>query len=167
MLNLTIVNSSGAKVPRAFLQNWVEQLFRLIEKSEKGAIPIARLRDKDLVIAFLPKKEARKINLQFRGKDYATDVLSFESDEPSSLGELVICPEVIAKQAKEHGLLLREELGYMVLHGILHLLGFDHEQSEREAKRMFELQDRLFETLLDSGSHSKPKTARKRPSKRS
>jgi probable rRNA maturation factor len=61
---------------------------------------------------------------------------------------LAIAPEVIKRQAKEHGLLFREELGYMVLHGFLHLLGYDHETSERDARVMFKLQDQLFEEIL-------------------
>jgi probable rRNA maturation factor len=107
-----------------------------------------RFAGKELVIVFVNSKEQRRLNKSFRGKDYATDVLSFDPMEPGALGELVICPEVIARQAKEHGLLVREELGYMVLHGFLHLLGFDHEKGEREAKRMFTLQDDLFERML-------------------
>ena len=112
-----------------------------------------KLRGKELVVAFLDPGPARKLNKQFRQKDYATDVLSFGAEgDPAALGELVICPQVIVRQAKEHGLSVREELAYMVLHGVLHLLGFDHETSERDAKKMFKLQDGLFEKLLPHGS---------------
>lgn len=143
-MTLTIVNQSGRAVPKAFLRDWVKRMNRLAAKK----INPRKFQKKELVIAFLPEDEARKLNFTYRQKDYATDVLSFESEDPSSLGELVICPEVISRQAKEHGLLVREELGYMVLHGFLHLLGFDHEKSEREAKKMFTLQDELFDKLL-------------------
>lgn len=143
-MNLTIVNRSGQTVPHEFLKRWVQRLDRIAGRSLNPKL----YRGRELVIAFLTEEEARQINKSFRGKDYATDVLSFGSDDPSSLGELVICPKVISKQAREHGLLVREELGYMVLHGFLHLLGFDHEKGQREADRMFALQDELFEKLL-------------------
>ncbi len=98
---------------------------------------------------FLDSTPAKKINWQFRGKDYPTDVLSFEPvDEESSLGELVLCPQVLQKQAVEHKQDYNDELGYMVLHGVLHLLGFDHEKSEADAKKMLELQDDVFQKLL-------------------
>jgi probable rRNA maturation factor len=135
-------------VPIAFLRRWFRLMGELAGK--EAAIPKTRFKGKEVVIAFLPADAARATNFQFRGKDYATDVLSFESDEVGVLGELVICPEVISRQAKEHGLLVREELGYMVLHGFLHLLGFDHERSAAEAKRMFAIQDRLFDRLLSA-----------------
>ena len=102
----------------------------------------------ELALVFLEKKPAQKINKEFRGKDYATDVLSFESMDPASLGELVMCPEVLKRQAKEHGLTFQKELGYMLLHGVLHLLGYDHETNEKDAKEMFDLQDSVFDKLL-------------------
>lgn len=102
------------------------------------------LKSKTLTIVFLNQKEAKKLNQQFRGREYATDVLSFSSMDPSSLGELVLCWSVLKKQAKEHGLTQKLELAYMVLHGVLHLLGFDHEKDEAGAIEMFELQDELF-----------------------
>jgi ssRNA-specific RNase YbeY (16S rRNA maturation enzyme) len=77
---------------------------------------------------------------------------------------------VIARQAREHGLLVREELGYMIIHGFLHLLGYDHERSKVEEKRMFLIQDRLFDHLLSrtlragkSKAHRKFKNSRALP----
>jgi probable rRNA maturation factor len=63
--------------------------------------------------------------------------------------------DVIAVQAREHGLLVREELGYMIIHGFLHLLGYDHEKSPGAAEKMFNIQDQLFEKLLASRAHSR------------
>jgi probable rRNA maturation factor len=154
-MKLTIVNQSGRAVPRQFLEEWARALVKLASR-ERGfsRAQVKRFAKRELVVAFVSTKEARRLNKTYRGKDYATDVLSFDGSESGdesgdeSLGELVICPEVISRQAREHGLLVREELGYMVLHGVLHLLGFDHERGKAEATRMFELQDRLFEQLL-------------------
>jgi probable rRNA maturation factor len=143
-MKLELVNRSGRPVPREFLTAWV----RSLDRAAARKISPKRWRSRTLVIAFVDEREIRRLNREFRGKDKATDVLSFESDEPGTLGELAICPQVIARQAKEHGLLVREELGYMVLHGFLHLLGYDHETNARDAKKMFTIQDGLFEQLL-------------------
>lgn len=134
-MKLEIVNRSGRAVPHKFLRAWVSRMAKLSPKH----------RDDVLTIAFVSKDEIRRLNREFRGKDKPTDVLSFEGE---GLGELAISPEVISKQAREHGLLVREELGYMVIHGFLHLLGYDHETNERDARRMFKVQDALFEKLL-------------------
>lgn len=111
---------------------------------------------RQITVLFLNEKPAAALNKKFRKKNYATDVLSFSENDlresvfrdPSILGELVLCPQVIAKQAVDHGLTFRQELGYMLIHGWLHLLGYDHEKSPRDAKKMFDLQDAVFERLL-------------------
>lgn len=143
-MNILIVNDSKYAVPRKFISQWMKDLTtdlkkRRVIKSEQAS--------REITLVFLDKKAAKKINFEFRGKDYATDVLSFDSLDKSSLGELILCPEVLKRQAKEHGLTYRHELGYMLLHGVLHLLGYDHETSENDAREMFTLQDAVFEKL--------------------
>ena len=101
----------------------------------------------ELTIVFLDSTPARKLNKIYRKKNYATDILSFEGASPLELGELVICPQVLQKQAKEHDLSFKAELAYMLIHGVLHLLGYDHERSATEAKKMFQIQDQLFDRL--------------------
>ena len=145
-MNLVFVNESKSSIPRAYLQKAVDGIFLELKKKKV----ISGRTKPDVTLVFLPQKKARKINLEFRGKDYATDVLSFESMEEGSLGELILCPEVLKKQAAQHGLSYRDELTYMILHGILHLLGFDHEVDPKEAEEMFRLQDAIFEKLLAS-----------------
>ncbi|MCB0363567.1 MAG: rRNA maturation RNase YbeY [Bdellovibrionales bacterium] len=105
---------------------------------------------KEVVIVFLSSEEAQRLNREFRHKDYATDVLSFSSGDPSCLGEIVISLDKIRQQAKQHRMGVKEELSYLVLHGLLHLLGFDHERSEAEAKSMFRLQDSIWEKFWKS-----------------
>ncbi len=144
MIELQVVNRSGRGVPLKFLENWVARMSRAAAKR----ITAKKYAGRELVIAFVTVDEMKRLNKKFRGKNKVTDVLSFESADASSLGELAISPDVISKQAREHGLLVREELGYMVLHGFLHLLGYDHETSEADARKMFALQDELFEVLL-------------------
>ncbi len=97
-----------------------------------------------LVIAYIGSEKMQEMNFQFRGKNYITDILSFEAIEENSLGELVICYDKVKQQAHEHGLIVEEELSYMLLHGILHLLGYEHEEDEVAAREMFDLQDAIF-----------------------
>ncbi|MNK26221.1 Endoribonuclease YbeY [compost metagenome] len=144
-MEITIVNESKHAVPRKFIQTWMDEMARHLMRKK---VLKAKDAKKDITLVFLDKKAAQKINKQFRGKDYATDVLSFDSMEPTSLGELILCPDVLKKQAQEHDLTYQQELGYMLLHGVLHLLGYDHETGEADAKKMFKIQDEAFEHLL-------------------
>ena len=83
--------------------------------------------------------EIHTLNRQYRGKDRPTDVLSFplaDALQPSLLGDVVISVETAARQARRRGHSLREELRTLLIHGILHLLGYDHEISRSEAIRM-------------------------------
>nr|BFD59199.1 hypothetical protein CKG001_13060 [Bdellovibrio sp. CKG001]BFD62576.1 hypothetical protein BdHM001_12570 [Bdellovibrio sp. HM001]BFD67433.1 hypothetical protein HAGR004_24550 [Bdellovibrio sp. HAGR004] len=144
-MEVLIVNESKHAAPRKFILNWMELLTAELKKRKVLRADQAR---RELTMVFLDKKPAQKINKEFRGKDYATDVLSFDSMDPSSLGELVLCPEVLKRQAVEHGLTYQQELGYMLLHGVLHLLGYDHETNEKDAREMFSIQDAAFEVLL-------------------
>jgi probable rRNA maturation factor len=98
-----------------------------------------------LTLVFVSTGQSKALNLRFRKKNYATDVLSFsEPNNHSGLGELILCPQVLKKQAKEHKHSFKKELDYMIIHGFLHLLGYDHEKSRREELKMMALQDKLF-----------------------
>ncbi len=115
----------------------------LIGEGKKGTV---------ISIAFIKEEEIKKINKQYLKKDYPTDVLSFseaevkysekkEQIDVSILGEIVICPRQVEKNAKELGFTFKKELNRVLIHGILHLLGYDHEGSEKEAKRMRKKED--------------------------
>ncbi len=104
---------------------------------------------KELTVVFLSPVEMKRLNRQYRGKNKVTDVLSFASGRESDelLGELVLCPKEIQKRGRSHGLSYEQELGYNMIHGILHLLGYDHEVSKKEEVIMFKIQDRIFDQL--------------------
>lgn len=108
---------------------------------------ITLMHKSELTVVFLDTKAMKKINHQFRQKNKPTDILSFASDDKGSLGELLLCMPVLKRQAREHGLSVRAEMCYMLIHGILHLLGYDHELSAREERLMFSIQDRCFERV--------------------
>ncbi|XGC82087.1 rRNA maturation RNase YbeY [Bdellovibrio bacteriovorus] len=142
-MQLQIVNEAKIPVPRKFITGFCDAVVKELKKKK-----IFKSSAQELTLVFLEPKAAKKLNKEFRDKDYATDVLSFASMDPTSLGELVMCPAVLKRQSKEHGLTYQLELGYMLLHGILHLLGYDHETSEKDAAEMFGIQDAVFEKLV-------------------
>lgn len=147
-MNVEIINHSKIRIPRRFLIQWVCELEKLL-KLKLSSKQYLKIKKQSLYLVFLDPKPALKLNLEFRHKNYATDVLSFDSEDADSLGELIMCPQVLKKQAKEHNLKLNEEIGYMVIHGLLHLLGYDHEKSPQEAKLMFRLQDSIYAKLCE------------------
>ena len=97
----------------------------------------------NLSIAFVRPEEIHKLNKKYRKKDKPTDVLSFEkvSNFKDEFAEIIICPQVVRENAKESRLSLKKELSKMLIHGILHTLGYDHEISEAEEERMFRRQE--------------------------
>lgn len=106
---------------------------------------------KSLDIYICDSDEGRELNLDARGKDYATNILSYPSGLPNELftamkqiplGELVICHDVLLREATEQGKSVDKHLTHLVVHGILHLLGFDHElgQDEQDEMEGFEIE---------------------------
>lgn len=144
-MNLMLINRSSARMPRRFIEDWLKPLPRLMPTQRDRQ----RLQQLEVTVVFLDPAEARALNKRHRGRDYATDVLSFSPIEPGSLGELVLCPEVVRRQAVEVGVSFRQELGLLLVHGALHLLGYDHENVPPSvARRMLRLQGQLIEKLL-------------------
>ncbi len=109
----------------------------------------------EISILFVGDQGIHKLNRQFRGMDRPTDVLSFpqilEGDPavPGALvlGDVAISLETALRQSEEHGLSLEEELTLLLIHGILHLLGYDHEISDQEEKRMLKRTRELFKLI--------------------
>lgn len=88
-------------------------------------------------IAFVSDRAMRQLNQQFRGINKATDVLSFPAeDDESTLGDIAISVDTAAAQAKENGLTFDEEVAQLILHGLLHLSGYDHETDNGEMNRL-------------------------------
>ena len=87
-------------------------------------------------IAFVSDKRIRDLNRQFRGVDKPTDVLSFPDEDRDSLGDVAISVETAARQAKDNGLPFDNEVAQLILHGLLHLSGYDHETDNGEMNRL-------------------------------
>lgn len=137
------VNNSSMKMPKTYLHQSLNIFFKLLIKS----LPQGLSSFQEISLVFLDPKLAKNLNKQYRNKNYPTDVLSFAGMEPS-LGELVMCPQVLAAQAQEQKHSFRQETLYMAIHGTLHLLGYDHEKNKLKAKEMFALQEEMFTKTL-------------------
>jgi probable rRNA maturation factor len=102
-------------------------------------------------IALFGLRDARRLNRDWRQKDYATNVLSFpyrpEPGETSALlGDLAICPAVVAREAREQRKPVRDHFAHLTVHGVLHLLGYDHEK-ERDALEMEAIERKVLAKL--------------------
>ena len=89
----------------------------------------------DLSVAIISDRRMRALNRQFRGKDAVTDVLSFPAQDRGFLGDIVIASGVSQRQAREAGHSVQTELRVLALHGLLHLLGYDHEGDDGKMAR--------------------------------
>ncbi|MDN5781910.1 MAG: rRNA maturation RNase YbeY [Luteimonas sp.] len=113
-----------------------------------------RIREADLAIRLVDAREGRALNRHYRGKDYATNVLSFPADLDEGiklpkgvkmplLGDLVLCAPVVAREAREQKKPLAAHYAHLTVHGALHLLGWDH-QDQREAECMEALEREIL-----------------------
>ncbi len=108
------------------------------------AIEVIGARSEGATIVFVSDRAMRNLNQRFRSRNYATDVLSFASaqtefekiSEDASLGDVVISVERAEEQAKAHGLDFETEVAQLILHGLLHLCGYDHETDKGEMNRL-------------------------------
>lgn len=136
---------AGTKYPTAALRQIAETLLRAVKQGRA-----------ELSIALVGDREMRPLNRKYRNKKKTTDVLSFfVEDQPlfgaKILGDVVISVEQARRQAKARGKTLKSEMATLLIHGILHLLGYDHEKSPRQAKIMFAYERKLFARLCDRG----------------
>ncbi len=142
--DVEIINRSGKRIiSHSFIKKWVRRVFRELNKRKVSSS------NQQINLVFVNSLEMKKLNKQFRSKNKPTDVLSFSflegfSHPQKELGDLVLCASYI-KQMKQGP--VRERTAYAVLHGILHLLGFEHETDPKTAEKMYRLQDQIFNKL--------------------
>ena len=136
-------------------EDWISQLLLLAKKE------IGKDTNLEMSINFVDEERSQEINKKYRGKDRPTDVISFAiedggdnldlsifSDDPEfreDIGDLFMCPSVIKRHSEEYGTGWNREFGYTLVHGFLHLNGFDH-IDPAEAKEMFGIQGKVLET---------------------
>lgn len=115
--------------------------------------------DSELSVTIVGDRSIRRLNRDYRGFDKPTNVLSFPMSSgdfsdvnPELLGDVVISADTAFREAEEQGISFFERLGFLLLHGILHVTGYDHERSgEAEAKRMERKQRQLYTLLKSEG----------------
>lgn len=100
----------------------------------------------EISLILVDLKEIHKLNLDYRHLDYPTDVISFESGEIEYLGDIFICIEKVYEQAKLYEHSDKREFAFLLVHGILHLLGYDH-LNEEDEKEMFSKQDEILNEI--------------------
>jgi len=124
---LEVVNLTETKIDTKFLQKVAQAAFAVLGIKE------------EVSLVFIGDAKMKELNKKYRGKNKTTDVLSFKE-----LSEIFICLSVAKKQAKLLKTGLKSELTRLLTHGIVHLQGYDHAKSAREAERMFEVEEKIL-----------------------
>lgn len=116
------------------------------------AFDYLKIKDAYLSIIFINDERMHEINKEYRGIDRTTDVISFALNDNGAfpgpvniLGDIYVSIPKMKEQAKEYGHSEKRELSFLVIHGLLHLLGYDHTKGEKEEKEMFDLQKQILE----------------------
>ena len=111
-----------AALPRHKVARWIRHALAL---------------DAEITVRIVDMKEGRQLNRDYRQKDYATNVLTFDyTQEPVVTADLVLCAPVVAREAAEQNKTLAEHYAHLIVHGALHAQGWDHETSEQDAQEM-------------------------------
>jgi probable rRNA maturation factor len=159
----------------SFLPETLEEKFdfdlQRVKSFAENLLKVLNLENAELSLVFTDDKNIRKLNREWRNKDKPTDVLSFPQDFPPKdfnenftpegelkraledcknchlLGDIVISLETAQRQAEEYGWSLEEELERLILHGLVHLLGFDHETSEYAEEKFKQIEELILERL--------------------
>ena len=129
---------------------------RKLKKVAQKVLEIVEHGQAELSIALVGNAKMRTLNAKFRKKDYPTDVLSFPAGDelPTGvrlLGDVVISVEKAREQAKQRGRTLNEEMVTLLIHGVVHLLGYDHERSAKDARIMGRLERKIYQALCEQG----------------
>ncbi len=144
-LGISFATTRAGIPAKASFQKWTQAAFDALKPTNFAA-------NVGMSLRFVDLDEGRALNLQYRGRDYATNVLSFPSELPVGmpknfkldwLGDLIVCAPVIAREAIEQYKALRDHHAHMCVHGVLHLLGLDHLQAA-QAKHMESLEVRIL-----------------------
>ncbi len=136
---------AGKKLPGRRLRKIAEAILIIVGRAEA-----------ELSLALIGNADMRKLNARYRRKDYPTDVLSFPVDgklpAPNRLlGDVIISVEKAREQARERGRTRDEEMVTLLIHGIVHLLGYDHERSAKDARVMKRLENKIYRELCEQG----------------
>ena len=149
MNNTVYIQNDQQKLPVT------QKLRGLVRRSVNAALKYEDFqRPCEVSVTFTDNEKIRELNAQYRSIDRATDVLSFplfdedfEDEEELALGDVVLSLEKAEEQAKEYGHSFEREVAFLVVHSVLHLLGYDHETSKEDEKEMFFRQEEIMKLL--------------------
>ena len=126
------VAAHRAALPRHKVTRWIRHALAL---------------DAEITVRIVDEEEGRQLNRDYRHKDYATNVLTFDyTQEPVVTADLVLCAPVVEREAREQNKSLEEHYAHLLVHGTLHAQGWDHETSEQDAQEM-----EAYETAILQG----------------
>ncbi|MBS0390414.1 MAG: rRNA maturation RNase YbeY [Proteobacteria bacterium] len=104
--------------------------------------------DGEITVRIVGAEEGQRLNREFRHKDYATNVLTFDyQQDPVAVADLVLCAPVVEREAREQGKTLEEHYAHLLVHGTLHAQGWDHETSEEDAQEMEAYETAILQEL--------------------
>jgi probable rRNA maturation factor len=148
-----ISHCSSHRFPKSRIFTIARCTLEMLPKSELTT-RLSRRSLNRLNVILAGSRRIRRLNKKYRGKDYSTDVLSFSRIEGEKfpfpevdVGDVILCPEVAVKNAKHDGISAKVEIATLVIHGLLHVFGYDHEKNDRDARKMFALQNRILRSL--------------------
>lgn len=154
MIDLVYENQTGAEEwPEGFFNSILSHVLRYLE--EQKLLPLGR--QVEVGVHLITPERSQELNRTHRQKDKPTDVLSFPQEEHTlekygilPIGDIFICLDIARSQATETNTPLPEELTRLTVHGFLHLIGYDHEISDENAKKMFDLEEEIMKEISNS-----------------
>jgi len=149
MISCRVENTTRFRVSSGRICGIIQEVAHHYQISQEGVV----------LVHLVGTDRSRDLNKKFRKEDKATDILSFEnpsfSEEPEQwLGQIILCPSIIERQARARSVSFRDELAHVILHGALHIFGHHHEQSKKAAARLQTTEDKLLEKLGYKPAHT-------------
>ncbi|MBS0524946.1 MAG: rRNA maturation RNase YbeY [Proteobacteria bacterium] len=145
---MTRATAARAKVDVVLIDAaWARALPGVERLVRKAARAVLRAKTRSLTVALSDDKRVQALNKRDRRKDKPTNVLSYPSGEKAFLGDIVLARQTVWREAREQKKTPADHVAHLVVHGTLHLLGYDHETSDADAERMEALERRILKKL--------------------
>ena len=144
-MKLLYTDEKNSHLTYEFFMKIAEAVFKHLDMEENNY---------EISLLITNDETIHQLNKEYRQKDKPTDVLSFPMEDDIMLGDIVISLDTAKNQALEREIGLEREIAFLFIHGLLHLLGYDHETSVEDEKEMFALQEEILKKLIDYGAVS-------------
>jgi len=146
-INILVTDDTGSGIDSQLFTDCGEAVFGMLNTDFESC---------EISLLLTDDKRIRELNKEYRDKDSSTDVLSFSMakdpfKEGGMLGDIAISLETAGEQAHEAAIHLERELAFLFIHGVLHLMGYEHEHDADDEEEMFDLQEEILRNLLEVG----------------